>query len=521
MGNTYLAIDIGASSGRHILGYVKEGRLVLEEIHRFTNGMEKKNDNLCWDYDHLRNEILEGIRKSMNAASSPVSIGIDTWGVDYVLLDAEDQPITPTYGYRDHRTDTIDQEVYKIIPREELYARTGILKASYNTIYQLMADHVNTPERLAEADSLLMVPDFLNYLLTGVKTNEYTEATTSQLVDPQTRNWDYELIHRLAYPEKIFGEIVMPGTKIGLLSEAVLQKLLPENADAAGGSDIRPGNGADSGSYNGTDKAAGIGPNAGPENRSNAIPGNRTGGLPEMQVIAVGSHDTASAVAAIPATDAEDYLYISSGTWSLMGVVREQPDCSKAAEKANFTNEGGCGEKICFHKNIMGLWMIQSLRHEYQDAYSFAELCDLAEEANDFPSRVDVNDDMFLSPESMREAIQTYCRQSGQPVPDSPGTFAAVIYQSLAECYAKTAREIEELTGKKYQKIMIVGGGSNASYLNQLTASASGKTVYAGIGEATSLGNIITQMISSGELKDYAEAKELIGKSFPMKRYEP
>ena len=513
MGNTYLAIDIGASSGRHILGSVREGRLVLEEIHRFTNGMEKKDGSLCWDYEHLRSEILEGIRKSMKAASSPVSLGIDTWGVDYVMLDAENHPVTPTFGYRDHRTDTIDQEVYKIVPREELYAQTGILKASYNTIYQLMADLVNTPERLARADSLLMVPDYLNFLLTGVKANEYTEATTSQLVDPQTRNWDYELIRRLGYPEKIFGKIVMPGTKIGPLSEAVMQELQQENTDAEGRSDIGPENGGGTGSYNGPDREAGIGSDTGSENRS--------GGLPEMQVIAVGSHDTASAVAAIPATDAEDYLYISSGTWSLMGVVREQPDCSKAAEKANFTNEGGCGGKICFHKNIMGLWMIQSLRHEYQDAYSFAELCDLAEEVHDFPSRVDVNDDMFLSPESMREAIQTYCRQSGQPVPDSPGTFAAVIYQSLAECYAKTAREIEELTGKKYQKIMIVGGGSNASYLNQLTAAASGKTVYAGIGEATSLGNIITQMISSGELKDYAEAKELIGKSFPMKRYEP
>ena len=488
MGKTYLAIDIGASSGRHILGSIKDGRLVLEEIHRFTNGMEKKEGSLCWDYAHLRTEILEGIRKSIETVSSPVSLGIDTWGVDYVLLDAENQPITPTYGYRDHRTDTIDQEVYKIIPRDELYAQTGILKASYNTIYQLMADRIHTPGRLAGAESLLMVPDYLNFLLTGEKTNEYTEATTSQLVDPQTKEWDYELIRSLGFPEKIFRTIVMPGRKIGPLSEAVLQEALPENAAADSRADVKSD--------------------------------NKPGGFPGMDVIAVGSHDTASAVAAIPASDEEDYLYISSGTWSLMGVVREQPDCSKAAEKANFTNEGGCGGKICFHKNIMGLWMIQSLRHEYQDAYSFAELCDLAEEVHDFPSRVDVNDDIFLSPESMREAIQTYCRQSGQPVPDSPGTFAAVIYQSLAECYAKTAREIEKLTGKKYRKIMIVGGGSNASYLNQLTASASGKTVYAGIGEATSLGNIITQMISSGELKDYAEAKELIGKSFPMKRYE-
>ncbi|MBQ9063630.1 MAG: rhamnulokinase [Eubacterium sp.] len=480
MGKTYLAIDIGASSGRHILGAIRDGRLVLEEIHRFTNGMEKKDGSLCWDYAHLRAEILEGIRKSMQLPSAPVSLGIDTWGVDYVLLDAENQAVTPTYGYRDHRTDAIDGEVYRIIPQTELYARTGILKASYNTIYQLMADQVNTSDRMDRAEALLMVPDYLNYLLTGVKANEYTEATTSQLVDPQTKDWDYELIRRLGFPEKIFGKIVMPGTKIGPLSPEVVR----ETSVPAGKSGVCDGN-----------------------------PGG-------VDVIAVGSHDTASAVAAIPADASEDYLYISSGTWSLMGVVREQPDCSSAAEAANFTNEGGCGGNICFHKNIMGLWMIQSLRHEYQDAYSFAELCDLAEEAHDFPSRVDVNDDRFLSPDSMRDAIQTYCRQTGQPVPDSPGTFAAVIYQSLAECYAKTAREIEELTGKKYQKIMIVGGGSNASYLNQLTAAASGKTVYAGIGEATSLGNIITQMISSGELAGYAEAKELIGKSFPMKRYE-
>ncbi len=478
MGNTYLAIDIGASSGRHILGSVEDGKLVLREIHRFANGMEKKDGSLCWDYGHLYAEILEGIRKSRAAA--PVSLGIDTWGVDYVLLDQENRPVNPTYGYRDHRTAGMDQNVYKIIPQEDLYARTGILKASYNTIYQLMADRINAPERLKGAKDLLMVPDYLNYLLTGVRANEYTEATTSQLMDPVTKNWDYELIRMLKFPEHIFGKIVMPGTGIGALTDQVLCET--GNSEASS---------------------------------ETAAASDR------MHVIAVGSHDTASAVAAIPADDSEDYLYISSGTWSLMGVVREAPDCSQDAEAGNFTNEGGCSGKFCFHKNIMGLWMIQSLRHEYQDEYSFAQLCDLAEAAHDFPSRVDVNDDRFLAPDSMREALEDFCRETGQPVPETPGEYAAVIYQSLAACYAETAEEIEKLTGKQYQSIMIVGGGSNASYLNQLTAAASGKTVYAGIGEATSIGNIITQMISSGELRDYREAKQLIGKSFPMKRYDP
>lgn len=466
MANYYLAVDIGASSGRLILGHMEHGKMILEEVHRFENGMVKKNGELCWEFDRLFEDILTGMKKCREFGKIPISMGVDTWGVDFVLLDKEGQVIGNTVGYRDHRTDGMDEEVYKIIDQQELYARTGIQKAIFNTIYQLMAVKKQHPEYLEQAETLLHVPDYFHYLLTGQKTNEYTEATTGQLVNAETRDWDEELIERLGYPRRIFQKLIMPGTDIGHLSEEVQRKV----------------------------------------------------GF-DLEVIAPATHDTGSAVLAVPAND-DDFIYISSGTWSLMGLERPTPDCSEKSSAWNLTNEGGYGGSIRYLKNIMGLWMIQSVRHEFEDAYGFQEICAMAEAEQDFPSRVDANDACFLSPENMTEEVKVYCRRTGQPVPETLGQIAAVIYASLAECYAKTAEELEIMTGRTYSRIHIVGGGANAEYLNKLTAKATGKEIHAGPVEATAIGNITAQMLRAKEFVSVEEARSVIHQSFDIKIYQ-
>ena len=502
----YLAVDIGASSGRLILGHLENGKMELEEVHRFENGMVKKDGELCWEFDRLFQEIKNGLKKCKEIGKIPVSMGVDTWGVDFVLMDKDDKVLGNTVGYRDHRNEGMDEEVYKTISLEDLYARTGIQKAIFNTVYQLMAVKTKHPEYLEQAETMLHVPDYFHYLLTGKKTCEYTEATTGQLVNAETKDWDYELIDKLGYPRKMFQKLIMPGTSVGHFTEEVKAEV---------GFDV--------------------------------------------EVVAPATHDTGSAVLAVPAND-DDFIYISSGTWSLMGIEREKADCSKKSCEMNFTNEGGYAGRFRYLKNIMGLWMIQSVRHEYDDKYGFAEICQMAEEAKDFPSRVDANDECFLSPESMIEEVKDYCRRTGQKVPEtlgeiatviytsldecflSPesmieevkdycrrtgqkvpetlGEIATVIYTSLAECYAKTAKELEEMTGRTFSRIHVVGGGSNAGYLNELTARATGKEVHAGPGEATAIGNITAQMLKAEEFKSIEEARTTIHESFGIKVYQ-
>ncbi len=455
MGNYYAAVDLGASGGRLIGGYLEGGRIHLEEIHRFENGMIRDADSLCWDYDHLYEQILEGLKKCASRGIKPVTMGIDTWGVDYVLTDRDGKVLGKTYGYRDSRTDRMDERVEEVLSLEELYARTGNLKAMYNTIYQLMADRCLRPEILDEARSLLMVPDYLNYLLTGVMKCEYTEASTTQLLRMAKQEWDYELIRMLGYPEHIFLPIVSPGTLIGKVKDEIAKE---------------------------------------------------TGCCPD--VIAVASHDTASAIAAIP--EDGDFLYISSGTWSIMGTLLDEPICTEQSRQANFANEGGYAGKVCFHKNLPGLWMIQCIRKEDGRRHDYAQICAMAEECGDFPSRVDVNDDRFLAPESMAEEIRRYCRESGQPVPGSLGELSSVVYHSLADNYARTAEGLEQLTGKTYDSVLIVGGGSSAKYLNRLTEEALHRPVISGLKEATAAGNLLVQMIAAGEFADYKEAKAAV-----------
>ncbi len=460
----FLAIDIGASSGRHILGSLNDGKIELEEIYRFWNGMDQKDGVLCWDTERLFDEIIEGMKKCREAGKIPESVGIDTWGVDYVLLDKNDQILGNTVGYRDHRTDGMDEEVYRIIPEAELYKRTGIQKAIYNTIYQLMALKQQHPEEMEQAAALLMIPDYFHYRLCGAKVQEYSEATTSQLINPKTRDWDDELIDRLGFNREMFQKICMPGTDIGCLTEAV-----------------------------------------------QALVGY------QCRVVLPPTHDTASAVMAVP-TNEDDICYISSGTWSLMGVERADPDCSKQSREANFTNEGGYRGRITYLTNIMGLWMIQSVRGQLAPDMSYGELCELASHET-IETVVDCQDARFLSPDDMVCAIGDFCRETRQRVPETLPEIASVVYNSLAKCYMEKLKEIEKLTGRSYDRIHIIGGGSNAAYLNELTAKYPGVPVYAGPGEATAIGNILAQMIQRGEFADLAAARECVADSFEIQIY--
>ena len=365
----FLAVDIGASSGRHILGKAEDGRMTLEEIYRFPNGMKSVDGRLCWDVDELWGHVVAGMKECARLGKIPVSMGLDTWAVDYVLLDEEDRIVGPTVGYRDGRTKGIEEEVSRLIPLDRLYARTGIQRQSFNTIYQFMAVKKQHPEYLEQARTMLMIPDYFHFLLTGKKRCEYTNATTTQLVSPKTKDWDRELMGKLGYPAEIFPEIALPGTSLGSLSPGIQSQV----------------------------------------------------GF-DCQVVLPATHDTGSAVLAVPALQKE-FLYISSGTWSLMGTERMEADCSRESMEANFTNEGGYEYRFRYLKNIMGLWMIQSLKKELdqQREYSFGELCSLAEECREFPSRVDVDDNRFLAPESMLREVQAACRETGQKVPETPG----------------------------------------------------------------------------------------------------
>lgn len=463
----YLAVDIGASSGRHILGHMEEGKMVLEEVYRFENRFVTKNGHLCWELDCLFREIVTGMKVCKERRTVPVSMGIDTWGVDFVLLDRQDRVLGDTVSYRDGRTDGIDAEVYSIISEEELYARTGIQKQLFNSVYQLYAVKKEHPEYLEQAQRFLMIPEYFNFLLTGIKKNEYTNATTGQLVNAVTKDWDEEILTRLGYKREIFGELYLPKSSVGRLRKEIQAEV----------------------GY-------------------------------DLEVVLPATHDTGSAVLAVPAND-DDFLYLSSGTWSLMGIERREADCSPESKACNFTNEGGYEYRFRYLKNIMGLWMIQSIRRERNGqgkSYGFPDLIAMAKEADRFASVVDVNDSRFLAPNSMIEAIWMYCKQSGQEVPKTVGEVLACVYHSLAGSYGETVQEIERITGRRFSRLYIVGGGCQDPYLNQLTKKATKKEVFAGPVEATAIGNLMVQMLRSGEFSSLEEARGCVGKSFDIKR---
>lgn len=460
----YLGIDIGASSGRHILAHMENGKMCMEEIYRFSNGMITKDGELCWDIIQLFKEIINGMKKCKELRKIPVSVGIDTWAVDFVLIDDKNNIIGNTVGYRDLRTKEMDAEVARYISEEELYNRTGIQKQIFNTIYQLMSMKVNHSEQLEKADSMLMIPDYFNFLLSGVKACEYTNATTTQLVNPETKQWDYDLITTLDYPKHIFQQIRTPGTELG--------DLLPDIQKEVG--------------FN-------------------------------CKVVLPATHDTGSAVLAVPSNE-QDTVYISSGTWSLMGIEIMEAECSDKSRKLNFTNEGGYDYRFRYLKNIMGLWMIQSVKKEIGNNISFSQICLMAAK-EEIKSLVDCNNDRFLAPPDMTYEVQKACKESGQQVPIGIAQIAAVIYNSLANCYANTIKEIEDITQREFTRINIVGGGANAEYLNELTAKYTGKKILAGPVEATAIGNIMVLMIADKTLENLKEARECVSDSFEIKVY--
>lgn len=454
----FLAIDIGASSGRHILAHLDGDKMVTEEIYRFQNAPKTVVDGsgekrLTWDVDRLYEEILNGLKRAKEIGKIPYSVGIDTWGVDYALLDENDNRIGDVYCYRDARTEKTIPIVHEIVPLSQLYSYTGIAFASFNTVYQLM-DEVHTG-RIQRAKTMLNLPDYFHFRLTGVKKQEYTMSTTTGMVNAKTHTWDREIIKKLGYKDELFGELSQPGTVVGEFTQAVQEK---------------------------------VGFNA--------------------KVILPATHDTASAVLAAPLKGQTPY--ISSGTWSLLGVEQNTAHTSESARKSGYSNEGSVNGQFRLQMNIMGLWMIQEVRHELDDRYSFAELADMAR-ANPVEDCIDVNEQKFLAPASMMQAID---ETVGRTL--SVGERAYVIFNNLAKYYAKSLSALENVTGERYQTLNIIGGGSKNALLNELTAKYTGKKIITGPTEGTALGNLMMQMVGAGEITSVAEGRAYIKRSFDI-----
>lgn len=434
---SYLAIDIGASSGRHMLGKRVNGKIELTEVYRFKNGPKMKNGHLCWDGKQLFSDILTGMKKCAEIGEIPESVAIDCFGVDFVLLDENDNLIGDTVSYRDERTASVRDEVYSIISDAELFQRTGIASQPFNTIYQLYAVKKESPEDIKRAKTYLMLPEYFNFLLTGVKMNEYTNASTTQLVNATTREYDKELLEMLGLPSGIFGKLNMPSTVVG--------ELLPEIQSQVG--------------YN-------------------------------CKVVLAASHDTGSAVMTVPNED--DAIYISSGTWSLMGVLLENANCSEKAKETGFTNEGAFDGKVRFLKNITGFWVVQQLREQIPINESFGEMCVMAEKSGyTFP--IDINSELLFAPKNMKEAVLAQLESQGAPAPKNVAELLASVYHGMANGYKQAVIELEEITSRTYNTIYIIGGGSQNTFVNRLTEEYTGKKVVAGEIEATAIGNIMAQ----------------------------
>ena len=447
-----LAIDMGASSGRHILGFIEDGKVKLQEIYRFENGIADIDGTLCWDIDHLFNEIKNGLKECKKLGIIPATVAIDTWGVDYVLLDKNKKEILPAVAYRDSRTLGIPEEIDKLIPRKELYEKTGIQATNYNSIYQLYCDKKSG--KLDNAEYFLMMPEYFSFKLTGEIRNEYTLSTTGGLVNVNTFERDEEILEKLGIPKKIFSPLSLPCTVVGNLSDEVKAEI----------------------------------------------------GF-DTTVILCASHDTASAVAACSVGD--NGIYISSGTWSLIGTENAEPVTSEKAMNLGFTNEGGIEHRYRFLENIMGMWLLQNIRKNLDKKYSYDQMMQMAMES-DFIEYINPNANEFLAPDNMIEAIRNYLGK-----PDlSIGDVLNSVYHSLAKTYSDAVRGIEEICNKEIDVINIVGGGCKDSYLNLLTEKYTGKKVIAGPVEATAAGNIMAQLMHLDENLDLSKARELIKNSF-------
>lgn len=464
----YLACDLGAESGRLMLGTLEDGRLSLTELHRFPNTPVQDGDSLHWNIAALFGELRAGLRQ---AAARPVpiaSISTDSWGVDYLLYDEAGAEIEPTFHYRDARTADGVKAATAKIGWPEIFAETGLQFLPFNTIFQLAAE---SPDRLASADLILGVGDAFNHWLSGVARYEESLASTTQLYDPRTRTWSAKLLRALGLRAEMFPPIVPSGTRLGPLRPALAEET----------------------------------------------------GLRGVEVVASCSHDTGAAVAAVPGAG-KDWAYLSSGTWSLMGVELERPVINDAVREANFTNEIGFGGSVRFLKNIIGLWMVQESRREWArqgQEYDYAMLTRLAAEAPAFVSLVDPADPRFVSPGDMPGKIAAFCREHGQPVPVTPGAYVRCILESLALLYRRTLRQIEALTGRRLARLHIVGGGSKNELLNRFAADALQLPVVTGPVEATAAGNILVQAIALGHLPSLAAARDVVRRSFDTTTVEP
>lgn len=470
----FIAIDIGAETGRVIVGDVSK----MEIIYRFPNNFVRVKDSIFWDILGIFNEIKRGLKEAFKKYPNQIiSIGIDTWGVDYVLLDNDGDLLGNPYHYRDKRTDNIMEEVFRIIPKKEIFTETGIQFMQLNTIYQLYSFAKKKPQIFENTKYFLTIPDLLNYWLTGIIKNEYSIATTTQLYNPIKKDWSTKILNKLGFKKEIFSEIIMPGTKIGKLLPAVAREI-----------------GADS----------------------------------EVMVVAPACHDTGSAVAAVPVEDNINYAYISSGTWSLLGIETPKPIINDMSFKYNFTNEGSADGGFRFLKNITGFWIIQECKKFWDEnvkSYSYDELTEMALKYGPANFRIDPDDLRFLKPalidDSMVDRIKNYCHETGQKIPKTPAEIVRGVIESLAEKYTETIKMIEEITGKFIKEIYIIGGGCRNSLLCQLVANATDLPVYAGPVEATAIGNLMVQAKSMGQIKSINEGRNIIRKSFDIKKYLP
>jgi rhamnulokinase len=468
---SFLAIDLGAESGRAIVGHIDK-RLSLNEIHRFPNGPVRVGEHIHWDILRLWTEIQNGLRIAAGTGDASLAgIGLDTWGVDFGLLDESDRLIGNPYHYRDARTNGMIEAACEILPLEEIYHQTGIQFMQLNTLFQLFAMRHEHDPALQSAKAFLTIPDLFNFWLTGSKANEFTIATTTQCYNPREKRWASELLGALNIPQEIFGEIITPGTVLGQLRASVAEDASCE----------------------------------------------------PLPVIAVGSHDTASAVAAVPA-EGTDFIYISSGTWSLMGVESPEPIINANSLKYNLTNEGGVGNTIRFLKNIMGMWLLQESRRHWAKkgtSYSYDELTNLAAQAPALKSFIFVGDNRFLPPGDMAERIQVFCSETHQLVPQTHAEIVRCILESLALEYRWGTEKLRELSGKALPVIHIIGGGSRNRLLNQFTADATGCEVIAGPVEATAIGNILLQAMGLRYLSSLGEGRALVRRSFDVTSFEP
>ncbi len=473
----YVAIDLGASSGRHVAGRFDGQRLQLEEIHRFDNGPVVVGDSLHWDLLYLWNEVLRGLRAARQKFGSEItSVGVDTWGVDFGLLGRGDVLLGNPYHYRDPRTNGVMEKAFELVGREKIFRHTGLQFMQFNTLYQVLAMKWGRSPLLEIAETFLMMPDLFHWLMTGVKTNEFTNATTTQFFNPITHDWAWDLLKEFELPTSILLRISEPGSRIGRFRPQVAKEV----------------------------------------------------GLPNTEVILPGTHDTASAVMAVPAAskpgEQPDWCYISLGTWALMGVEVPRPVVTDEVLAFNFTNEGGVGGTIRLLKNITGLWLVQECRRIWNLAgrnWGWEELNRLSAAAKPLVCFIDPDSPEFLAPQDMPEAIRQYCQRTGQPVPADEGAILRCALESIAMKFRFVFQRCEKLVGRRIEVIHIVGGGTQNRQLCQAAADACGRPVLAGPIEATAIGNLMMQAVAWGDVGSIAEAREVIRNSFPVDRYEP